>query len=279
MKQKKVFIISQTKEIIDGSTLKIITLSHPKTKKNTQFGVLNKQIYEISETNTNKGSFFCDNQVLESGSLYILTKFDPLFLLISILEENRKKSEKDLFNTMEQILSNFQELKLIHFDSQWICDTKELDDDLFFRLNDEKVLEWLSKKVEILSDFISKKFYSKLSGSTLRFNSKEEYKPTKEEIHESSLNFLCEYLSPYFGLKICEKFEIPFVDHSLVVLNKRDDSYGLDANSIKNFKKKRKVEEIEPAATASQPQKKMKSGPKFVEDKNSKKITSFFKKK
>jgi hypothetical protein len=276
MKQKKVFIISQTKEIIDGSILKIITLTHPKTNKNTQFGVLNKEIYEISETNTNKGSYFCDNQVLESGSLYILTKFDSLFLLISILEENRKKSEKDLFNTMEQILSNHQELKLISFDSEWICDTKELDDDLFFRLNDEKVMEWLSKKVEILSDFIAKKFYSKLSGSTLRFNSKEEYIPTKEEIHESSLNFICEYLSPHFGLKICEKFEIPYIDHSLMVLKKRDESYGLDANSIRNFKKKRKVEEIEPATT---PQKKMKSGPKFVEDKNSKKITSFFKKK
>jgi ribonuclease H2 subunit B len=276
MFQKKVFIISQTKEIVDGSILKIITLTHPKTKKNTQFGVLNKEIYEISETNTNKGSYFCDNQVLESGSLYILTKFDSLFLLISILEENRKKSEKDLFNTMEQILSNHQELKLISFDSEWICDTKELDDELFFRLNDEKVLEWLSKKIEILSDFISKKFYSKLSGSTLRFNSKEEYIPTKEEIHESSLNFICEYLSPHFGLKICEKFEIPYIDHSLMVLKKRDESYGLDANSIRNFKKKRKVEEIEPATT---PQKKMKSGPKFVEDKNSKKITSFFKKK
>eukprot|EP01080_Neovahlkampfia_damariscottae_P005657 gene5657-9473_t len=286
---KKVFLIAHTKEIIDDSILKIVEFQHPKTNKDVQFGILNQQLYEISETFSNKGSFFCDNFVIENGSFFILTKYDILFLLISILEKNRNNTENKLgmFCTIEQILSNHQELKTISFELDLICDCKELDDEKFYRLNDEKVMEWLSKKMKNISHFISEKFYSKISGSTINFKTKESYKPSEDEVNDSSLNFLCEYLSKDFGTKLCEKYKIPYVDNSLVTLMKKDTTTkkSWNSDSIKNYKKKRTREEsteksktqqleyVEPTA------KKKKSGTKFIDDKSSKKITSFFKKK
>ena len=292
MSSKKVFLIAHTEKIVDDSTLKIIRIPHPKTKKEVQFGILDQQFFEISESFTNKGSFFCDNFVIENGSLYILTKFDILFLLISILETNRKLTENQLgmFCTIEQILSNYQELKKISFDLESICDSKELDDEFFYRLNDQKVIEWLNKKIEKISHFISSKFYSKISGSTINFQSKEEYKPSEDEVNESSLNFICEYLSKDFGKKICEKYKLPYIDNSIVTLKMETSTKkSWNSNAIQNYQKKRKTREetneesevSEKKLSYQEPeQKKKKSSTKNLDNgKNSSKITSFFKKK
>ncbi|KND02487.1 uncharacterized protein SPPG_09073 [Spizellomyces punctatus DAOM BR117] len=102
-------------------------------------------------------SWFVDNLVQKDGSLYIFSPFDPLFLLLPILEKRRKKTSESpgIFLTLDDLLhdetyislTRLHGLKNLPEKLLVICDSNVPAPGMqFFRLNDDKTLSWLKAK-------------------------------------------------------------------------------------------------------------------------------------
>jgi len=144
------------KEVQDLSTLKLVTLPNGRNSSLTQqYGILNGQLYEIQITRNGRcGSWFCDNEVVESGALYILTPFDPLYLMIGILDaaqfRGNSQQQQAMYQPLYQILETASALKEVKktFDLTQLCDTQDIgdEDDILYRISQTKTLAWLSAK-------------------------------------------------------------------------------------------------------------------------------------
>ncbi|KAL6543707.1 hypothetical protein OROGR_010204 [Orobanche gracilis] len=94
----------------------------------------------------------------KDGRLYTATPVDPVFILLPIFEEARMKkgNEPGKFRQLDEIIyvnghPGYESLSSIAEKTmQVVCDLKEIGSTQFFRLNDTKVLKWLSYKAHQL---------------------------------------------------------------------------------------------------------------------------------
>ncbi|CAA2975774.1 ribonuclease H2 subunit B [Olea europaea subsp. europaea] len=108
------------------------------------------------------GSWFLGDYVCEDGRLYTATPVDPVFILLPIFEEARMKKGDDLgmFRQLDEIVyidgypGYHSLLSIAEKSMQIVCDLKEIGSIKFFRLNDLKVLRWLTYKVHQLKKAI-----------------------------------------------------------------------------------------------------------------------------
>jgi hypothetical protein len=80
--------------------------------------------------------------------LLVASRIDPCFLILPILKQGARK-----FSLLSQILTTAgSDLRGLvegcDFKLERLCDVKDLDEDgIFYRINDQKVLDWLKGKV------------------------------------------------------------------------------------------------------------------------------------
>ena len=101
-----------------------------------------------------KASWFVDDSVVCDDALYVLTKMDPNYLLLSILEACTGNKFMELHQTFAEV--GFEWMKLLKcqgFDASLICDVNDVcgPDQLFYRLSTEKTTEWLKSKCESIA--------------------------------------------------------------------------------------------------------------------------------
>ncbi|KAI9493080.1 ribonuclease H2, subunit B [Zychaea mexicana] len=135
-----------------------------------------QSIYEAQKVTGvgRKTSWLIDEMLYKDGSIRHITHVDPLFITLPILENARKQSG-DKFRTLDDIFSSgsnnnnnndnddsdndnennsityLLRLKGLQQQLLHLCDTKEIATDMHvYRLNDEKALAWLQKKVDQL---------------------------------------------------------------------------------------------------------------------------------
>jgi len=178
-------------------------------------------VKEIQKAKRNPSSYFIDESVLQDGSLYITTPIDPLFLFLNRLDKARKKqgdNDDGMFVDIPEILNdpdcpNFQKYfsnKLSIYPLHLICDVKEMDESRFYRLNDNKVIQWLKRKVDNTIDFIlSMKNPSYLVISSLKII-KDEQKLTNKQLITVSINIVAEYLSNKWLKLLQQEYGIAF---------------------------------------------------------------------
>ncbi|KAG9066292.1 hypothetical protein KI688_001513 [Linnemannia hyalina] len=109
-------------------------------------------------------SWFIGDTIQSDGALYLITPYDPVFMLIPILDTMRQKTAdaEGKFLLLEGIfgsssdqypsLRHLADLKNIDKYLALVCDVRVAAMKTY-RLNDEKVMGWLKKKVEV---FVSK---------------------------------------------------------------------------------------------------------------------------
>lgn len=115
----------------------------------------NIAIYEVTRYDDKFRSWFVDELFIRDGRWNTLTRVDPLFIFTPILM--RLASEQ--FRTLQDICSSFEssaESSEYGFKMEYalsptitwnlVCDTKELDDELFVRYSQTKTLGWLLTK-------------------------------------------------------------------------------------------------------------------------------------
>ncbi|KAJ3378078.1 hypothetical protein HDU84_007967 [Entophlyctis sp. JEL0112] len=159
----------------------LVLLPHPRTGEGVFFGLSQESLLQVTRhpaENTLRSCFVGDN-VLQDGSYLAMTPFDPLFLLLPLLDDasagdstNRGRVDSGSgvpadaprrFTQLEHILHSetFPMLSklssLIDLDSQLrlICEVDEKIAGLtFYRISPEKVTEWLLRKADrILSKY------------------------------------------------------------------------------------------------------------------------------
>ena len=113
--------------------------------------ILKDQVLEI-----NKGasqyprSWFVDERVISDGSVLLMSKVDPLFLLLPVLNKDKSR-----FHNMAQLLSSHPGLKQVwsavekKVDLAKVCEIKEDKGQQYIQLDDSKVMQWLVAKVSI----------------------------------------------------------------------------------------------------------------------------------
>ncbi|CAH2078448.1 unnamed protein product [Thlaspi arvense] len=133
----------------------LITLRHPKSENGTCYLFSNGMLQEIQWLKQSYGSWFLGDYISQDGSLYMTTPVDPVFILLPIFEEARMKNGEDpgKFRQLDEILyvegyPGYQHLlSLAEKSMEIVCQTQEVGSMKFYRLDNSKVLAWLSCKV------------------------------------------------------------------------------------------------------------------------------------
>jgi len=196
----------------DPSVLKdciITSLPHPKRGLNARFAINKNQVCELNRVTNDPSSWFINQNVERDGSIYLATPIDPIFLLIRLLEQNRKKTEESegYFCDISQMLTDAKQPGFFHLlpivetiDLCLICDVNKEHSPTLYRLNDDKVLRWLRCKVDNLIPILETNVQSNSvssSAPTFRRSEKSLKKPNSEEVLKSSLGFISEYIDSF----------------------------------------------------------------------------------
>ncbi|KAI7876064.1 hypothetical protein K492DRAFT_210589 [Lichtheimia hyalospora FSU 10163] len=146
----------------DVEQLAPIQLACPRTGKPSLYlhDAERGMLYELQKVvgPGRKACWLIDDQLHKDGSIQFISPIDPLFIALPILHRAREQSEgkfrtiDDIFGC-EQDMQHQKLLQLANFEVQLahVCDTRDVTSDLrAYRLNDDKVLVWLTKKMERL---------------------------------------------------------------------------------------------------------------------------------
>ncbi|CDH60115.1 hypothetical protein RO3G_02482 [Lichtheimia corymbifera JMRC:FSU:9682] len=158
---RSIVAFSRTKNE-DVERLVPIQLACPRTGKPTLYlhDVERGVLYELQKVvgPGRKACWLMDNQLHKDGSIQFISPIDPLFIALPILHRAREHSEgkfrtiDDMFGC-EQDMQHQKLLDLAGFEAQLahICDIRDVSPELrAYRVNDDKVLVWLMKKMERL---------------------------------------------------------------------------------------------------------------------------------
>uniref|UniRef100_A0A0D3DF62 CTP synthase n=2 Tax=Brassica oleracea var. oleracea TaxID=109376 RepID=A0A0D3DF62_BRAOL len=136
----------------------LLTLRHPKSDNGTCYLFSNGMLQEIQWFKQSYGSWFLGDYISQDGSLYMATPVDPVFILLPIFDEARMKKGEDpgKFRQLDEILfvegyPEYQHLlPLAEKSMEIVCQTQEVGSMKFYRLDNSKVLAWLTCKVSCL---------------------------------------------------------------------------------------------------------------------------------
>jgi len=154
-----------------------VTLPRPKDESPQHFfyDEDNLAIYEVVQYKDNFRSWFVDNQLSTEGQFKMLTKMDPLYILIPQLikyANNQFRPIADILQDYEQHVNSSKESKSCGFTSKqnssgevghdafdrldfvltpninWnnVCDTQQIDEDTFVRFSEGRTIDWLLRK-------------------------------------------------------------------------------------------------------------------------------------
>ncbi|KAJ3313991.1 hypothetical protein HDV04_001297 [Boothiomyces sp. JEL0838] len=129
---------------------KVIRLNHPHGFE-AQFIITDHGLLQHQSFKNELSSFVVGNTIIENGDLNVATPYGPLYLMIPVLMKSN-----DRFCTLEDILHEQGDLieltKLPNFEERLkiICDHNYEVEQHFFRISNDKLLEWLLTKVDKL---------------------------------------------------------------------------------------------------------------------------------
>lgn len=114
----------------------------------------NVALFEIVKYSDNFRSWFIDNIFCRDGHYNILTKIDPLYIFVPQLMKYTKDQYRPLHDILQEFSSTSSDDNMSRLDYAlspeiaWdnVCETKEIDGELFVRFSENKTLDWLAKK-------------------------------------------------------------------------------------------------------------------------------------
>eukprot|EP00211_Chloroparvula_japonica_P007499 CAMPEP_0119137304 /NCGR_PEP_ID=MMETSP1310-20130426/23343_1 /TAXON_ID=464262 /ORGANISM="Genus nov. species nov., Strain RCC2339" /LENGTH=333 /DNA_ID=CAMNT_0007128383 /DNA_START=116 /DNA_END=1117 /DNA_ORIENTATION=- len=167
----KMFVVPEG-SVVGGGKEKydVVTLPHPGTESLVKYLVRNNVLMEIQRMGAAKDlcAWFYDDYVVGDGHLYLATPIDPLLVAIPALRRVRARgrdssAEKGVFTVRDQMFHEdfgqpwdrptMQLLGSLVSDDMLsaVCDTKQFGDTRVFRLNDDRVDQWLMGKLYVIA--------------------------------------------------------------------------------------------------------------------------------
>lgn len=159
--------------------LLLVDLPNPKDQTPQSFfcDEDNLVLHEIIKYSEPFRSWFIDNLLCKEGHMNFLTRVDPLFIFVPQLMKYAKQQFRSLHDICQEYAneSTTKDKKLCRLecalkpdiDWQQVCDTKDLDGELFVRFDEGKTLSWLSGKHERLCKALEDQLGRETSKATL----------------------------------------------------------------------------------------------------------------
>ncbi|CAI5517568.1 unnamed protein product, partial [Closterium sp. Naga37s-1] len=153
-------------------------------------------------------SWLLKDSVLQDGSLFMATPIDAAFLLLPILDKSRMKKEgsgsEGMFRSLDEIctVDGFPSYGWLQSQGVWdpvlplITDIREVGSTRFYRLNDSRVLAWLTCKVAALK-------------AALRQHGEAPVRGLPDtDLEAYAVGLLSEYLPASFHAALCRHLSI-----------------------------------------------------------------------
>ncbi|XP_053203225.1 ribonuclease H2 subunit B-like [Panonychus citri] len=156
-------------------------------------------VYEIVQYSEDRRSWFVGERVVQNGSLQMVTQVDPLFIILPNLIGDSKlfKSLEDIFGDDKGstiMIKIFETNK--RSDICCIADVKELDNEIYYRLDEKKLITWLKAKVnQIINCLQQMKIEVSVNSTKIAgFSSARDTKTDEKEYIRYAVNLLSKYL-------------------------------------------------------------------------------------
>lgn len=189
-------------------------IPHPHNGVPSLFLFYQKKVYELMKFKEEYRSWFIDNSVQKDGALHIVTPVDPLFLVLPYFE---KAAQKDQYTTLDNILhDDNHNIGLAKLENcvdkemlQNICTCKGDDEFTAYKLNEDKMLEWLSKKVRKLSLHLQKSSINVCPGAQLSsFVKSSTGKKSEDDCLRYAWTTISDYITSSWSEKLKDKLSI-----------------------------------------------------------------------
>ncbi|CAI5996132.1 unnamed protein product [Closterium sp. NIES-64] len=163
-----------------------------------------------------RGSDGSDAVKAENGSLFMATPIDAAFLLLPILDKSRMKKEgsssEGMFRSLDEIctVDGFPSYGWLQSQGVWdpvlplITDIREVGSTRFYRLNDSRVLAWLTCKVAVLKAVLRQHGEAPVRGLP------------DSDLEAYAVGLLGEYLPASFHAALCRHLTIRSLPNMLL---------------------------------------------------------------
>ncbi|KAL0084462.1 ribonuclease H2, subunit B [Phycomyces blakesleeanus] len=252
------------------------------------------ELFELQQV-TGPGRKTCwmiDNTIHKNGKFRLLTPMDPLFIALPLLEQARENTSNsgnfrkldDIFSS-ENILNDIDEdIKMtvkntgLHQLSdisglkegiKHLCDTQDVGEGAFFvyRFNDQKALDWLRKKVDVLVDNFST-IPVLLDAVEDELESVNDKTDKTSVFQRESINILARYLKQAWRQKLLDSYNLIEEVKEVEQYTAQDSTHQSPSAFFKSASTKTEV--VVP------PKKTKKSEDQRKAAKNTRPLTSFF---
>ncbi|KAL3677560.1 hypothetical protein R1sor_027508 [Riccia sorocarpa] len=150
---------ADTEGVLDGS---LFHLRNPRSGSAACYMILNGALQEVHWFKQRYTSWFLGDSVCEDGSLYLATSFDPLLMVLPVLETARMKKGDDLgkFRALDDMMcvdgypGYMRLVPLLTSCIHVICEVREAGQSKYYRLDDSKVEGWLLCKVRRITEHL-----------------------------------------------------------------------------------------------------------------------------
>ncbi|KAF9918129.1 Ribonuclease H2 subunit B [Linnemannia zychae] len=200
-------------------------LPSPSSGLPARFVIQDGKLYEMQMIDSEGlRSWFIGETIQSDGALYLITPFDPVFMFIPILDIMRQKTSsydgkylmlEGIFgssNDQYPSMRHLADLKDVDRYLSLVCDVRDSTSSgamKTFRLDDEKVMEWLKRKMET---FVSKFETIPALVDSIAYTESLPAACRSEAITQSVLRLISANLSESWATKLAENYQFPELD-------------------------------------------------------------------
>eukprot|EP01103_Thecamoeba_quadrilineata_P019837 TRINITY_DN8230_c0_g1_i1.p1 TRINITY_DN8230_c0_g1~~TRINITY_DN8230_c0_g1_i1.p1 ORF type:complete len:326 (-),score=66.13 TRINITY_DN8230_c0_g1_i1:497-1474(-) len=282
-KQRVLIIQADLSQIVNPRVEELPLPSDPSIL--ASFVVTEDRLYELQDLRAERdlASWFVDDSVISSPSLFLATPIDEVFLILPLLESSSH------FRPLDQIISEDTRYRLflsrlgsLSTKIKVITDLLHSEDQsevIGFRLNKDKLLRWLRFKVERTRKELSKKRESCPSGHgafSPAFSGVRGKIATDDDVLRCAVGIICDYVTPSTRLSLYESYSVKPPEISVITQppSSSSDAYSNvntdDRNASEPANKRKATSVLGPTAAHKRLEQTNKKGIKS--------ITSYFKK-
>ena len=214
----------------------IINLPHPKSKQATPFALTadTKNLCEIKNFSRPYKTILTPNRIISNPTIYIITPFDPIFIILSLLETGQSEH----FCLLEQLLidSEFKDLSLLlpnitNIVLEKICDVRVHEEQVACKYNKEKTMLTLESKVRKVAERLPS-----LNSFQLSYKS---IVSTEDGALKYALSLVTEYLTDKLAGDLAE--HLGLIDYSRLVADCEQEIKKMDVSSVGEVDRKKDV--------------------------------------
>nr|ADD38691.1 Ribonuclease H2 subunit B [Lepeophtheirus salmonis] len=274
MKEGKYSIFVVPKQDVSKESLDIFSLKSPNGRKSLFMSTIQGDLRELRAYSDSYRSWFIGDVIESDGRLWIATEFDPIFLALPYLKEGNRVPLDHLILESRITDSPFLKNRL-----PLVADPIGNADLNVWKLNDDKCMEYLSKKVKAIAKVLSENSIHIDSTSAEGFSKSSSTKGVEEHYLKYSWGLISDYIDKETSIQL--KSHMNIITDETTTNKRRSSSSG--EGSSKGLKRVKSAPQEDylslPKETcASLPQNsKQKALAKSAT--GSKNITSFFSKK